>query len=1379
MFFYTLTVVKKKILCYTISRKYLYKGSITKVKCQIYYREREQIMMKLLVIWALVLSAVNSYAGSIVWDKTNNFSNWRYFFNVRGKVENGVLKLYNIKFDPQMSNRAVTIDPRKFDTLIFTCKVNGSGPKKPGEFYFWQAGGKANPKQSWRLPELICDGKYHTYTIRPDDLSTWLACGTVSGIRLDVTNSAGGEIEISGIRLEKGPAVPTDLVWSKDNNFKNWKYFLHSKGRISNGLISFIEIKRDCGVEARNLPEIDPALYNTLAYTYRAENTTNTRGQFFFRTSQEKFSGKKKILLPKMIADSQWHTIECRIDNAAWLGSGKITGLRLDPTDTAGGTIDISEIKLFKKDYPQTVTDKKKLKKQPQSLAGKLDAPRWQPVKPELWKKMPAILSVPGKYYQGGMIRSPQDLYKGGKFQDFYLRKTFTLAETPAAGFLQFTADDCVQAFINGKLTGSANDWRTGSCVDVSKYLKAGKNVLAFHYVNSATYGGVLAELYIQYADGSSERINSDKTFKSSVHAPAGWLQTGFDDSSWQTVIEQPAPPAAPWKVVIPYKYFANMQKIVQCSVIPKTAEAGKNLTFKLKCQGPMPEKPFQADIILKRENNEFLRDKTVISRQNMTSLGNNIWLLEFTYPVHRYTSKGKFTVELTSDIFTVGGDKLQFSVKNLSYDPELPRYVSFKVNRQAKRPFFELQGKPFYPVWMTGSGFTPGKLNVVTVYPGFLHWQNGAGRINTDVFDQAAIQALRKYPDAYFMWNLQLDTSYEWTERNPQELCRDEDNKILVQGGHARYSFSSRLARQEMENNLIQAINYLENSPYSNRIIGYRITGGYTIEWLGWESLNGKALDFAPCAVEGFKKFAAEYYPQLKNPYVPTARERLARDGKSLLPDPQKHLNLIAYNDFTSHAVADMMLHLCRKAKELAGKNKVIGTYYGYTSTLNFTGKAHHRAHFALKKVLDAGVIDYLMSPQSYQLRALGETCGDMKPFATFQHNGIISVLENDQRTHCSLYDTKTSGGRYQTINKEQTINIFRRDMIMNIIRNHPTLAIAIISKHEFDFPEMVPEVEVLKTLGSWCLNKKTERKADIALVVSEENIKSMPRIGDFASSGIIDQSYRGDGSVRTELREKPVLNFETFIGNQALFNRSGAAVDHLLAEDLADHPGDYKLYVFLNCYKYDEKFQKAVAKLQQKKCVLLWLYAPGFIKGAESSLENMQQLTGMKFEKFSVPYTSVVQFPDKRVMGTPEAKVTPLFAVNDPAAEVLARYRNGKAGVAMVRHGNALSIFSGAWQLDLDFINFLLKKAGIFQYSTSYDPLDASDNVIMFHARTPGRKEIKLPYKTDVLDVYSKKITARNTDKFSTDLKLHETKCFYYGNDAESLLAELKKIK
>lgn len=1345
-------------------------------------------MMKILVIWALVLSAINSYAGSMVWSKTNSFSNWRYFFNVRGKFENGVLKLYNIKFDPQMSNRAVTIDPRKFDTLIFTCKVNGQGPKKPGEFYFWQAGGKANPKQSWRLPELICDGKYHTYTVRPDDLSTWLACGTVSGIRLDVTNSAGGEIEISEIRLEKSGSTaqnkmviePYELVWHKENSFKPWGSFIHSKGEIANKLISFTAIERDCGISTTGVMAIDPNKYNTISYTYRANGTGNSVGQFYFRNAQNKFSDRAKVVLRPLIADGKWHTVEYRITTPVWEKCGTITALRLDPTDSAGGVIDISEIKLFRKDYSVAADPlKKKVNKTPGKLvppAGKLNGPVWQDVKSELWQKAPQGVGAPEKYFQGSMIRSPKDLYKGSQYQDFYLRKSFELAKKPMLGFLQFTADDCAQAFINGNRAGQANEWRTGTCVDVSKYLKQGKNVLAFHYVNSSTYGGVLAELYVQYFDGSCERFHTDNSFKSSVFAANNWKQENYDDSAWDGIVAQPAPPAAPWKVVIPYKYFDNMQQIQQVSVAPQLVDAGKNITFTLQGQGILPQKSFSADLVLMRGKMEFMRDKITLTPQDFILQGNGKWQLKITYNVHKYFPDGKFDAELTSDIFSISGKDMQFSVKRIAYDPALPEKMDFRVNRSGSRPFFELYGKPFYPSW--ASGATPARHNLVTVYPEFLTWQSGSGRINTDEFDRAAILAQKMHPDAYFMWNLRLDISYDWAERFPEGLCRDENGTINRQGGHANYSFSSPLARKELESNMLKALEYLEKSPYANRIVGYRINGGYTSEWLGWESKTGKALDFSDCAVQAYKKFAAEYYPQLKNPYVPGTQERLARDGKNLLLDPQKHLNLIAYNDFSSHAIADMMLYLCSKAKAEIGDNKVIGTFYGYVSTLHYSGRSHHRGHYAMKKVLDAKVVDFLMSPQSYPLRGLGETCGDMKPFGSFNKNGIISVLENDLRTHVSFYDSRTSRGKYQTINEYQTVNVNRRDMVMNVIRNHPSYMISIISKNEQNFPAMAAAAEYIKTLGKWCVDKQVARQEDIALVVSEDTIKSMPRISEYTWSGVTEQYYRGDGKVMTEERFMPLLNFETFVGNQGLFNRSGTAVTNLLAEDLADNPGDFKLYVFLNCYKYDEKFLKAIAKLQQKKCVMLWLYAPGFIKGFESSLANMQQLTGMNFEKIASPHTSTVQFADKRIMGTPQAKVTPLFAVNDPQAEVLARYSNGKAGVAIKKHGKAISIFSGAWQLDMEFIDYLLKQSGIFQYSSSHDPIDVNDNLIMLHARSAGVKEIKLPRKTTVLDVYERKIISRNADRFTTKVKLHETKCFYYGDDAEKLLIELKKI-
>ena len=286
-----------------------------------------------------------------------------------------------------------------------------------------------------------------------------------------------------------------------------------------------------------------------------------------------KFSEKTRITLPPLIADGKWHTAERRIDSPAWKECRNITGLRLDPTDSAGGTLDISEIKLLKKDY-STPEDKKKTDsasiKPPAgpSISGdKLDAPRWQPVKSELWKKMPATLAVPEKYYKGFMIRSPQDRYEGSKYQDFYLRKTFDLAKTPVLGFLQFTADDCAQAFVNGELAGVSNNWNTGVSLDVSKYLKQGRNTLAFHYVNSSTYGGVLAELYVQYEDGSCERINSDKSFKSSVNAAGNWNHTDFNDRQWESVIEQPAPPAAPWKTIIPYKFFSNMHRLSKKSL--------------------------------------------------------------------------------------------------------------------------------------------------------------------------------------------------------------------------------------------------------------------------------------------------------------------------------------------------------------------------------------------------------------------------------------------------------------------------------------------------------------------------------------------------------------------------------------------------------------------------------------------------------------------------------------------------------------------------------------------------------------------------------------------------------------------------------------------
>ena len=55
---------------------------------------------------------------------------------------------------------------------------------------------------------------------------------------------------------------------------------------------------------------------------------------------------------------------------------------------------------------------------------------------------------------------------------------------------------------------------------------------------------------------------------------------------------------------------------------------------------------------------------------------------------------------------------------------------------------------------------------------------------------------------------------------------------------------------------------------------------------------------------------------------------------------------------------------------------------------------------------------------------------------------------------------------------------------------------------------------------------------------------------------------------------------------------------------------------------------------------------------------------------------------------------------------------------------------------------------------------------------------KTVRLPRKTDVLDVFGRRVVARGVDSFDFDAKLHKTYLFYLSDDADALLDKLRKI-
>ena len=1153
------------------------------------------------------------------------------------------------------------------------------------------------------------------------------------------------------------------VLWNGKNSFKGWNGVAAAKKRIVKGILELSSIKRDCRIINRNV-NIDPRKYNTLVFTYRATGGVKKKGELYFSHAGEKFNDSRRWDIPALNADGKWHTVKIRpADLSLWLKGGNIKALRFDSTNSAGGTIEIKEIRLeyTPPENPPTA---------------KIDGPEWPAIKPELWK-LETAAKMPQHYFKGKMIRSPEDKRSGKKYHTFFMRKSFFLKEKPVYAFLQYTADDSVKIFINGHVAGSSNNWRNTVTGDILKFLSSGKNVLAFTYTNKDTFGGVLAELYLKYADGKTERINTDKTFKCSVHTAENWTLPEFNDSNWQAAVEQAPPPAPPWRIFLPYKYFQNMLAISSVKITPAKVPAGNEVSAIISGKGPIPSGTFSGTVEFRQNGTSLFSEPISISQKSFSVEKNGRWTLNIAVKTPAYLKPGKFNIVIDSDVFSVHPEtwpQLAFETSFVKNDPAYPTKNICKVVKRNGETQIELNGKPFYAAWLAvpwNFQYIPLPVNVVTVGANHSALWPGVDKFNAAALDMAAEKMRRQFPNAYFIWNISLVVPEDWSEKFPAEMVLNQKGEHISYV-HPPHSYSSPTVKRHFAQIIKKTINHLENSPYANRIIGYRFSGGYTGEFLGWEP-KGSALDFSDCGKAAYAKFVKENYPGLSTK-VPSRQERL-RKNNDILWDQNKNLRAIAYQQFTSRQLIDLLLPLCRQIRHLIGREKLLGLYYGYTSTLHHAGNSQYRAYYDLKHLLDSKLVDFLMSPNSYVLRNLGEFCGEMKPFRTLQNNNIIPVCEDDTRTHNGYY-AKNKGCSTQTKTEQHTIAVLRRNMGIGICRTSPGYYFPLVGGTTLSFPAMKKEIAVLRTVGQHCLDVKAARNAQTALVVSEETIKTMPNLGGFTTpSGIIDQYYRADGTVQKVPRNKCVINFETFVGSQDRFTRSGAPIDQLLAEDLADHPGNYKLYVFLNCYKYDDKFLAAIKKLQQKKCVLLWLYAPGFWKGLSGNIANMKSLTGLDFEVLTNT-SAAVKLKDGRIMGTPAAKINPLFAVKNKNAQIMGTYPNGKTGIAAVKTGKALTIYSGAWQLDTLFIRKILDKAGVFRYIDSDDPLDANNRLIVLHARRNGKKMVKLPVKTDVLDIFAQKIIARKRNHFESDFNLHETKLFYCGDDAESLLTKLK---
>lgn len=217
--------------------------------------------------------------------------------------------------------------------------------------------------------------------------------------------------------------------------------------------------------------------------------------------------------------------------------------------------------------------------------------------------------------------------------------------------------------------------------------------------------------------------------------------------------------------------------------------------------------------------------------------------------------------------------------------------------------------------------------------------------------------------PDAYIFPRVNVNLPRSWELAHPDELCTYGKN------GRTRASFASDLWAEEVKKCLIQLVDYIENSPYAEHVIGYQIAGGNTDEW----------FPFDDC---GF--------------YGKRAHEKFLRycEVNSLERNEENYFR------FASETIADRITELAQTVKDAVDYKKIVGAFYGYT--VGCPNRA--QCHLALGRLLASDKFDFICSPLIYSHgRQPGIDTYPMIPVGSVRLHGKLYFSENDIRTHLS----------------------------------------------------------------------------------------------------------------------------------------------------------------------------------------------------------------------------------------------------------------------------------------------------------------------------------------------------------------------------------------
>ncbi len=568
-----------------------------------------------------------------------------------------------------------------------------------------------------------------------------------------------------------------------------------------------------------------------------------------------------------------------------------------------------------------------------------------------------------------------------------------------------------------------------------------------------------------------------------------------------------------------------------------------------------------------------------------------------------------------------------------------------------------------------------------------------------------------------------------EWFVRKyPEELekyhsTRSKTSPLLT---WTQTLIDSEIFLEKLQDYLRAQIAYLENSPYSENIVGYLVVGGDAGEFYWPASFTGGAGGYSSGTLRRFRVWLSKKYGSsevlasawdspgttLENAAIPTPEERFMRSPEIFLK--KKAANVVDFRNYQTDVTAKTVSILLDTVYESSKGNKLVMMYGGYP--ILFAGKdSPHPSTRITETLMKNPKLSILMTPNDYVQRRGGDHGANINPYnGSARLNGKMLVSESDLRTH---YYSINQFGR--TLNESESCNVIARCFGYSLTRGGGLEYMAMAGNASYHSEPMMRQIRECAKTGEAALTADNSSIAEVAFFFDEKSL-------NMATNGI--DHFMDD------------LSWGTYQNSLSM----GAPSDFYLLSDI-NHPElpDYKLYVFINAFKVDPETENNILrKTRRNNATVLWCYAPGYLNG----LETMRQLTGMNLIQENKPAFFTLTLPKEghplfrhSSDRYPTYHIAPSFFPDDPAVEVVAE-ANHRPALFLRKFKTWTSVYS-LLPPSASLLNSLCHLSGVHVYTAPGDIFTANKSFLMLHTATAGDKIIQLPFKATMVDAMTGK--------------------------------------